>query len=231
MILKYLGPEAFGDPPFKGEVPLQVGFPYEVAEILEMDDHLMCRVPGASKWPAPGDPMFGWHPELFEEPELPVEIVSCGYIESHVYSYWGVVINDQADVEKLRKYEAVYNDHIDPPDYPVMMTFEAWRAQMPDLSESVARVVFELECLPASMPEIAIVDDAVYPPELRTPFATVSYESNLMIRYDLTRRDAEARIRMFLVSLEIEPLPLEEVNFSYWRRHKVRFDSRFHSEI
>jgi len=231
MILKYLGPEAYGDPPFKGEVPFQIGFPYEVAEILEMDDHLMCRAPGASKWPGPGDPMFGWHPELFEEPALPVEIVSCGYFDKRFYGYWGVVIKNQADVDKLRKYAAIYHDHIDPPDYPVMMTFEAWRAQMPDLSDRVARVVFEFECLPASMPEIVIIDDAVYPPELRSPFAIISYESNMMIRFDLSRQDVEARINKFLVSLEIEPLPLGEVNFGYWTRDEFRFDSRFHSEI
>ena len=83
MILKYLGPESHCDPPFKGSVPFQIGLPYEVAEILEMEQHLMCRVPGASKWPGPGDPMFGWHPELFEEPALPVEVLSCGYREEH----------------------------------------------------------------------------------------------------------------------------------------------------
>lgn len=228
MILKYLGPPA-DYPLSSGPFALQVGSSYDVAEILEMPDHLMCRAPGSKKWPVPGDPMFGWHPEFFENPVLPIEIVSCGYLERRWSGYWGVVLNEPEDVRRIRDYQATYHENIDPPDFPTPLSFESWYAQIPTLPERVARVVYELELMPGALPEVVVEDRVRAPMESCKPFVVVAYESNLMINHLMSKTDAEARVNRFLECLDIRTSPIEEVNMTFWIRHPYRFDLRFHT--
>ncbi len=91
------------------ECPFKLGDVYDVAEIYERPIHVMARLPGEKRWPRPGEPMFGYDFEdLFEPTNEPLEIISCGYIPIELDDFFGVHIDNPADVKLLRALEELW---------------------------------------------------------------------------------------------------------------------------
>lgn len=135
MLLKFLG--------HKHPTPFEVGEVYDVAEIFEMPMHVMVRRPGEERWPVPGSPWFGWHPdELFERTDKPIEIISCGFFYNEYLSeFYGVLVRDAGHIETLRKLKELEYECPDNED-----EVAAWEARVAaEFSVDVARALSRLD--------------------------------------------------------------------------------------
>src|SRR5512143_3076783 len=106
-LLKFRGsPHPPNSPGYRApeQLPMEIGKAYEVAEIYEMEGHLMVREPGATEWPRPGSYRFGWHPDYFETSAEPIPIVSCGFeYNEFLTDFFGVILNRPPHIECVRE--------------------------------------------------------------------------------------------------------------------------------
>ena len=200
------------------EYPFIVGETYEVVEILECSGHVMARRPGETKWPQPGDPMFNWHlDDVFEVPDAPIEIVSCGCACIEVAGYYGVKVEGPADVKRL----SVLEDELE-----LIEEGEGfdtwWQRAKADVPEDVARVWYEIDTQWKHVPEAWIHDD-FHPTVEWQPFFTVAFGYDYLFRNEISAKMANDLIRNFLAALRLEKTgPADHLYFEYWTSYKER---------
>jgi hypothetical protein len=212
MILRYRGCPDPPDSPHYHEFPhLVIGEKYEVAEIFEMDGHLMVRKPGQTRWPAPGEDGFGVHPEWFEYVDEPIPILSCGYeYNDTLCNYFGVLLDQPEHIEivrALRRLEGPDDDQ----------TFETWNAREgAGFPEDAARALFDwLTNYPYDfgwVSEALLVD-----PPVNVPFAFMGAYGDAVFRMDVRHADLKSCIDRVLRGFGIRDVEAGVIDCSYWR--------------
>jgi hypothetical protein len=189
-----------------------VGELYEVAEIYEMDGHLMVRAPGAARWPAPGEWGFGIHPEWFSPTSEPIPIISCGfYYNEFLIDFFGVTLQQRAHVDLVRLLDAV--------DYPEDdELFESWRARAAAaLPPECAEPLFRLQHIrmPLHMgvaEQVFLADEGV-----GRSFAYVGTFLADLARRDMSRQMYAERLAPLLRAMGVQEFEIREVNLTYWQ--------------
>jgi hypothetical protein len=166
--------------------------------------------------------MFSWHPEFFERTDQPLPILSWGYsYRDDMSSCFGVVIDDVDDVAKIRRYEKA-SDRIYqmvPHSWPIEEEcFTAWHERIGrPYSSALGRCLYRLERHEIGVPAVSIHDDVFLPDaEIQLPFATVTYSTDEMVKYNVSCAQANRHIGSLLHALSIAPRKAGIPAISWW---------------
>lgn len=207
MILRF-----YGSPQYRASSvqPIEIGEAYEVAEIFEMEGHLMVRKPGEDRWPVPGSQGFGWMPEWFEPTEKPIPIISCGFrFNDFLTDFFGVILGPE-QVEVVRALK----DVSDPDDDE---EFEVWRArEVAELPLEAAQNLFELMQLPVPLHFGAFQHVFLADEPLKSPFGFVGTFLAELARDDVSKDVVGEHLGRLLYSLEIRGFEVAEINLRFW---------------
>jgi hypothetical protein len=218
VILKFLGcPYPPGSPEYRSpeSYPLVAGEKYEVAEIYEAQEHLMVRPVGAARWPVPGDPWFGWHPEWFEPTAQPIPIVSCGfYYNTTLTGFYGVILQRAEHIELVRELDEVDWPNDDEP-------FEEWheraaRALPFGAAELLYRLLEPHLLLCQDVYEHVFLADHHLGP-VGPRFAYVGTFLQDLARHDVRKHEFGERLGEFLYAMGIQDFEVDEINFGFWQ--------------
>jgi hypothetical protein len=237
MILKYVGNADEGEAQAKRAGPLVVGTSYEVAEIYEWPWHFMVRKPGERRWPAPGNPWFGWSADEFETPVEPVPILRCGFVHVERFTnFFGALIDNPLHIERFRALYLLRYPHYGE-------AFDAWYASPqaelgaaaryhapdpPPPSAEIGRAFYEWAQFPAysfGPPDTGVIDEvAVSDRPLKVPFLYVGRISEPQCCRTCHEARAAALktcLQRLLHSLGIDGVEVGELNFRFWQRAEV----------
>lgn len=218
MILTFRG---CPDPPgsrWYYELPhMEIGGEYEVAEIFEMEGHVMARRPGADRWPVPGMPAFGIHPEWFAPTDEPIPIVSCGfYYNDYLEHFYGVLMWEP------RRIEAV--EHLSEVDLPDDEEgFEQWRSRaVGRASIEVAQALYELldSPVPTEFPifrDVFLAHDIAGHRIACEKLGAAGAFLHDLARQDVSRHDYSETLGRLLNALEIPSFEVEEIDLGFWQ--------------
>lgn len=214
MILRYRGCPYPPGSKRHYELPhLDVGREYEVAEIFEMEGHVMARTPGTERWPAPGEPTFGIHPEWFAPTSETIPIVSCGFrYDDFLVGLYGVLLHERHQIEMVKQLKT-----IDLPDDHE--TFDAWRSrELREWRRERAEALHALLTLPVpthfgSMRHVFLCEERVS----GDSFAYVGAFLNDLARRDVSRRVYGESLDRLLSVLEVRGSVVREIEASFWQ--------------
>lgn len=213
MRLKYRG---FPDSPmtarYYAEAGLVVGEKYDVAEILEVEGHLMARPLGADPWPGPGHRLFGIPPQGFEPTPQPIPILSCGFrFNSHLMDFFGVLLTRPEGIAAVRALEAVDVPDEDEP-------FDDWAARAcEELSPTAAEACFELFQLPVPC-DMGVVRQVYLSDEpLPREFAYIGCYLAELARHDVSQSTFEECLGRVLYALELRGFEIGEISIRFWQ--------------
>lgn len=212
MILKYVGCPEPPDSPRYYELPgLVIGGEYEIAEIFEMEGHVMVQRPGETRWPCPGSPVFGIHPEWFEPTKAPIPIVSCGFrYHDYLCDFFGVILDRPEYVDVVGRLKQV-----DCPDEDE--EFDDWqRREAPDFSTDTALALYEFLRLPVPVDFGVCKYVFLADGKVNSPFAYAGAHLAALARHRVTTDEFGQRLGQLLYSLEIRGFEVADIDLGYW---------------
>jgi len=211
VILRYRG--APPNAPRRRESPdLLIGAEYEVAEIFEMEGHLMARPPGETRWPGPHQPRFGIPPEWFEPTPQPIPIVSCGYVYCDFLSdFHGAILTRKEALDAVQQLNS-----FDPPDEDE--EFDDWNQRAGcAMRADGAAALFNLLTLPT--PTHFGVFRHILGAD-RPVGRTFAYAGTFLAdlaRDDVSANDYGEHLGNLLVTLEIGGFEIETTTLNFWQ--------------
>jgi hypothetical protein len=215
MELRYVGcPYPPGTPNYHEWPHLKVDEIYDVAEIFEMEGHVMVRRPGEKRWPAPGSHLFGLHPEWFDSTSTPIPIVSCGYhYNEFLHDFYGVLLDHPELVDTIGKLR-----DIDVPDVDMDEDFATWqKREAVSLPENGALRLYELLSLPVP-PSFGVFKHVHLADErIGSPFAYAGAFLAELARGDVSTRTFSEQLGLLLYALEIDGFEVTEIDMSFWQ--------------
>lgn len=191
---------------------------WDVAEIQEHPGYLMARQSCESPWPTPGDPLFDVPPTIFVKPNAPLEIQSCGhrYVDYLAFCF-GWATNDQAEVDRVRKAEALRNTISDVPEPGE--DYDTWLNRcVPSGDGPLPLYLFDGERDGRLCVDFGVFENVVAPPHCAPAFGYVGVHPHELIRTDTSRSVAAVEIHRLMQAIGLAAVEPDFIDACFWQR-------------